>query len=868
MQRSHGDRGSKVIAALYAKTRNINYRRLASPALALAICILLLLALQKISQSIDYHTVSRQLFGIAPARWAAALAATALSFVALVARDGVALRHVEAKVPRTLLWIGATAASALGNIAGFGALTGGAVRCRVYGAVGVTPSQVGRLTVFASGSLILAMVLISALGAFWNTAPLSAMTHLVPGALRASSLVMFAASVLIVACCGAATKRIRTRWRGITLDVPTRAALLAQIVFGIVDVAGAGAALWVFLPGVHTDFVSFLAVYSASLLLGIVGHTPGGIGVFESVMVFALRGHVAAPALLAALLAYRAVYFGLPLVLSALVLACYEGRALRSALRARLPLGRVARIGRIAPLFLCLITFVVGAMLIVSSATPALAHRLALLQELVPLWALEGSQLTSGILGVLLLFVSRGLLRRLDAAWWLTLALTTVSLVLSVIKGLAFFEAGVLATLLVLLLCTRRHFSRRAALFAEPFTPGWLISVAIVLICAAWVMFFAYRDVPYRSDLWWQFAFDERASRSLRAMLASTLFATAFSVWQLLRPAAGRFVHPSSEDLIDAVRIIRAQERSDAGLAMMGDKSFLFSDSREAFLMYAKHGRTWAALHDPVGPRGEWAELIRSFVMLAHKHGGRAAFYQVRADSLPLYLDSGLTLMKLGEEARLSLDGFDLSGPKRAALRYSLRRAERDGCTAEVIDADAVPEHLDLLRGISDSWLESRAGREKSFSVAAFSDPYLAAQSVMLVREHGLPVAFTTFMTTDLNVEATVGVMRHLSDTSPYVMDYLFLQLALHLKDKGYRHLSLGVAPFSGVRSMPLGSPLHQLGSMVWRFGGRFYNFQGLRAFKGKFQPRWEPRYLAVSGWAGAVLTLLDLSILAGGRRS
>jgi phosphatidylglycerol lysyltransferase len=90
----------------------------------------------------------------------------------------------------------------------------------------------------------------------------------------------------------------------------------------------------------------------------------------------------------------------------------------------------------------------------------------------------------------------------------------------------------------------------------------------------------------------------------------------------------------------------------------------------------------------------------------------------------------------------------------------------------------------------------------------------------------------------------------------------------LHLKCAGYRHLSLGIAPFSGVRPMPLGSPLHQLGSLVWRFGGRFYNFQGLRAFKGKFQPRWEPRYLAVSGWASAVLTLLDLSILAGGRRS
>lgn len=860
----YGDRSLKTMIAFCARLRHIDYKRWVSPALALAVCILLLFALQEISQTINYHSVSRRLFDIAPHRWIAALAATALSFVALVARDEIGLRHVAAKVPRALLWIGATAASALGNIAGFGALTGGAVRCRVYGAADVTPSQVGRLTVFTSVSLVMALLLIGAAGALWDTSLLATMLHIAPGPLRVISAIVLIVLGGALAYCGKPTRRIETRWRRISFDIPARADLLAQIVFGVVDVLGAGAALWAFLPGVHASFVSFIAVYSVSLLLGILGHTPGGVGVFESIMVFALRGDVTAPSLVAALVAYRAVYFGLPLVLSAAVLACYEGRALR----ARLPLSRVSRIGRIAPLFLCLITFVTGSMLIVSSATPALAHRLAQLRELVPLWALESSQLVSGVLGVLLLFVARGLLRRLDAAWWVTLALTALSLVLSVIKGLAFVEAGVLATLLLLLIVTRRKFNRRAALFAEPFTAGWLISVAIVLMCAVWVMFFAYRNVPYQNDLWWQFAFDERASRSLRAMLASGLFATAFSLWQLLRPAAGRFVHPSSKDLTDAVQIIRAQERSDAGLAMMGDKSFLFSDSRQAFLMYAKHGRTWAALHDPVGPREEWDELIRKFVMLAHKHGGRAAFYQVRADSLPLYLDSGLTLMKLGEEARLALDAFDLNGPKRAALRYSLRRAERDGCTVEVIDAAAVPAHLDLLRGISDSWLKCREAREKSFSVAAFSEAYLAAQSVMLVRENGVPVAFTTFMTTDLNIEATVGVMRHLSDASPYVMDYLFVQLALHLKSNGCRYLSLGVAPFAGVQPTPLSSPLHRLGSMVWRFGGRFYNFQGLRAFKGKFQPRWEPRYLAVSGWAGALVTLVDLSILAGGRRS
>jgi len=214
------------------------------------------------------------------------------------------------------------------------------------------------------------------------------------------------------------------------------------------------------------------------------------------------------------------------------------------------------------------------------------------------------------------------------------------------------------------------------------------------------------------------------------------------------------------------------------------------------------------------------------------------------------------------------LEDFDLKGSHRAHLRYALKRGERDGFDVEIIDSPRVPECMPILREISDAWLGSREAREKSFSVAAFTDDYLAAQSVLLVRQEGKPVAFVTFMTTDLNTEATVGVMRHQPDASPYAMEYLFTKLALHLKQAGFQTLSLGIAPLSGMQPTPLASPWHRLAGLVWRFGGRFYNFRGLRGFKSKFQPRWEPRYLAASGSVGVFFTLADLSLLAGGWRS
>src|SRR6185503_17756716 len=103
------------------------------------------------------------------------------------------------------------------------------------------------------------------------TGALAAMTHASPSTVRLGSAIVLGATALAVAACGARTKRVETRWRRIAFDVPSRADLIAQMLFGIVDVVGAGAALWAFLPGTQIGFVSFLAVYSASLLLGILG---------------------------------------------------------------------------------------------------------------------------------------------------------------------------------------------------------------------------------------------------------------------------------------------------------------------------------------------------------------------------------------------------------------------------------------------------------------------------------------------------------------------------------------------------------------------------------------------------------------------
>ena len=95
-------------------------------------------------------------------------------------------------------------------------------------------------------------------------------------------------------------------------------------------------------------------------------------------------------------------------------------------------------------------------------------------------------------------------------------------------------------------------------------------------------------------------------------------------------------------------------------------------------------------------------------------------------------------------------------------------------------------------------------------------------------------------------------------------MEYLFTSLIVAMKERGFGSLSLGAAPLAGVRRAPLPSRWHRLASLIWKHGDRFYNFQGLRTFKGKFNPAWQPRYFAASGSLGPFVALADAAVLIG----
>jgi len=276
-------------------------------------------------------------------------------------------------------------------------------------------------------------------------------------------------------------------------------------------------------------------------------------------------------------------------------------------------------------------------------------------------------------------------------------------------------------------------------------------------------------------------------------------------------------------------------------------------------------GRSWVALGDPVGPAAVADDLAWHFRELVERHGGRPVFYEVGTAMLHVYLDMGLTLFKIGEEARVPLADYSLEGRQRSGLRYSYRRFAKEGCSFEVLPAGEWLPLLPELGQVSDAWLAAKRTREKGFSLGRFAADYLRHFPLVVVRRQGRIVAFANIWIGADRDELSIDLMRYRPETPNGLMDALFIHLMLWGREQGYRHFNLGMAPLSGLQNRPFAPLWNRIGAVVFRHGEHFYNFEGLRAYKEKFDPVWEPRYLACPGGLALPRVLLNVAALIGG---
>lgn len=809
-----------------------------------------------------YQDIVAALAGLPPPRLALAVLLSAAGYVVLTGYDLLGFRSIGRPLRPGRIMLGSFVGYALGHNFGHTLFAGAAARYWIHASFGVAAADVARVVVFCSLGFWLGYLGLGAAVFLIAAPPVPAALGLPWATLRPlgiAFLVPLAAYGLLVA------RHARLRLGGWEFPLPTARLAAGQVLIGILDLLCVATTLWVLLPPVPAlAYPQFLAIFLLALAAGAASQVPGGLGVFESAILLLLPVQARSAEVVAALVAFRGIYYLAPLLLAIALVGLRAAAA--NIGRLRTLSGRLGAFGAAAvPHVLAIAVFVAGALLLFSGALPAAAGRLGWLTRLLPLPLIEASHFLASLVGMLLLLLARGLQRRLDAAYVLTLALLGAGIVLSLAKGVDYEEALVLAAVLVALAPCRSRFYRRASLFAASFTWGWVTSIAIVLAGALWLYAFAFKHVEYANELWWQFALHAEASRALRATVGAAGLGVLFAAARLLGPAGLRIAPAGEAELERARPVIECCPWTYASLAYRGDKALLFDAAGTAFLMYARRGRSWIALGDPVGPREQAAELAWRFRDLCDRHGGWPVFYEVSADNLDLYLDLGLTLIKLGEEARVDLTGFDLSGPSRAGLRQACSRIARLGYRFEILPREAVPAALPQLARVSDAWLARKTTREKGFSNASFDPAYLRRFPVAVIRNDAEIVAFANLLLGAGSEELSIDLMRHLDSAPNGTMDCLFAQLMLWGRGRGYRWFNLGMAPLSGL-SARTGAPLwHRFGGLVYQYGDHFYSFHGLRRYKQKFGPVWTPRYLAAPGGLLLPAVLLDVTACVSG---
>jgi hypothetical protein len=295
--------------------------------------------------SVSVFIFGRTLIGIDPHKFKAAFAATGadqiaiafglatISYIALTGYDGLALRHIGAKVPYRLTALASFTSYAISFTLGFPLVTGGAVRLWLYGPAGLSAGKVASLTVVAGITFWLGMGFVLAIGFLADTDSIADINHLADWANQAIGFALI--GVFIAYLVLLTIMRRRRTPVFLNFRMPGPLLTLGQTALGVIDIGAAAGALYVLLPnGDQIGYVAFCALYSFAAMLGIASHAPGGLGVFEATMLKGVGG--SSDQLLASLLMFRVIYYVIPFLLALALIGANEAtrrwRSLREAM--------------------------------------------------------------------------------------------------------------------------------------------------------------------------------------------------------------------------------------------------------------------------------------------------------------------------------------------------------------------------------------------------------------------------------------------------------------------------------------------------------------------------------------------------------
>ena len=494
------------------------------------------------------------------------------------------------------------------------------------------------------------------------------------------------------------------------------------------------------------------------------------------------------------------------------------------------------------------------------------------------------SRLLTLATGFLLLYLAHHLRRRRRAAWWLATIASVVAAAAHLGRGHHTTLAVAPGTTAVLLLLFRRRFT----VHYEPVSVARGVGLVVISLVAA----LAYGTLGFwlldRRDFGINFRLHDAWIRILRQyslagnpdlvphtrharwFLDSLQFlgltAGLIAVYSLFRPLAFR-LRTLPHERAQAAEILAVHGRSALDhFKLWPDKSFYFSPSGRSFIAYRAALGCAISLGDPAGPPDELEETVRRFASFCADNGWQLAFHQTLPDALPLYRQLGMHELKVGEEALVDLQVFITRTQEASGFQRVRRRAQTLGLQVTRHEPPHPEVLFDEVQRISNEWLSLPGRRERSFTLGRFDHARTSQTPFFVVRDRsGSGLGFVNLIPCYPEGDSTIDLMRHRVEVPNGTMDFLFLEVLLALSAR-YRRFSLGLAPLSGVGDRP-GAPLEERAvHQVYERLNRFFSYKGLRAYKAKFEPAWEERFLVYEGGpAGLVRAGLALTRVTEG---
>jgi glycosyltransferase 2 family protein len=596
---------------------------------------------------------------------------TIVSYFILTFYDRLGTIYAGHKVSYGRVAFASFCAYALSHNIGFSAVSGAAVRYRLYAHWGLTPLQIGKTVAFCSLTFALGGMVLGGAILFMEPRAIPFFGQHLPKLVMYGVGVLLWAVVLGYVTLSRVLKRVRIL--GHEIRLPGWRMAIIQVLLATVDVATTATIFYALLPPAPgLTWLVFLGVYVSCYTAGLAANLPGGIGVFDTAMLFGLEPYVSAPHIVGAILVFRLYYYVIPLFLAGSLFAGNE-IVLRGSglLRHFARLAPVQAIGRWSePDFaVTAATGAVGLCGILMLCLGVLAPQtdFSWIDPDYGAIASQAGQFVPSLIGAGLVMMAIALSHRVNLAWTLTILLLVTGAAFAATQDNRLWVSGILVLTTMLLAPFRACFYRHAQLMSGPLQPGSALTLAVLGLCLFALAMTRPQTHLLQNNAFWAVIISRELPNYVRLAVAISVLLGLSAIWLLLRPGRVRFLPWDSH----ARQLVRAW----GGGFDQGADGVVLGESARAAIPFHRCGRVLLGLGDPVGDETDRVSAIWRLRDLARQEGLDAAVWHAGPDLLRIYGDLGLTALPLG------LDGLPLpesQGDTPLAEQYLVCVAERD----------------------------------------------------------------------------------------------------------------------------------------------------------------------------------------------